>query len=365
MQKISVKVLPRPYVLMIDDGVLNQAGSLLRQEFPKRSRVVVVTVPRVRKLWGKALSDSLKKSNFAPIFVTLPDGERHKTIRTVEKAAEQLAQLGCDRQTVVVAFGGGVVGDTAGLMASLYMRGVDFVQIPTTLLAQVDASIGGKTGVSLRSGKNLIGTFHQPRMVLVDPEVLKTLPDREFQSGLYESLKCAAIGDAALFSAMEGKPAQELRNDADAVRKMIISSVKFKSKIVATDTHENDLRRVLNFGHTIGHALEAESAYRRFLHGEAVAWGMIAATRLAAATNRIDTHSARRIINAIRAVGPLPAITARGKNILQLLRADKKNADGLIHFVLPTRIGRVEIVNDVPETLIVAVIDDLRNSTEV
>ena len=365
MQKISVKVLPRPYVVIIDDGVLHQAGSLLRQGFPKRSRVVVVTVPRVRKLWGKALSDSLKKSKFAPTFVNMPDGERHKTILMVEKIAERLTQLGCDRQTIVVAFGGGVVGDSAGLLASLYMRGVDFVQIPTTLLAQVDASIGGKTAVNLRSGKNLIGTFHQPRMVIVDPKILKTLAVREFQSGLYESLKCAVIGDAALFSVMEGKPAKALRSDADAVRKIISRSIKFKSRIVATDTRENDLRRVLNFGHTIGHALETESAYRRFLHGEAVAWGMIAATRLAAATNRIDTHSARRIINAVRAVGPLPAITARGKNILQLLRADKKNAEGLIHFVLPTRIGQVEIVNDVPETLIVAVIDDLRNSTEV
>ncbi len=364
MERILVKVLPRPYNVMIDDGLLRQAGAMLRKEFPNRSRAIVVTVARVRKLWGKSLSDSLRKSKFDVTFVNMPDGEQYKRLGAVEKMAEQLAQMRCDRQTIVVAFGGGVIGDTAGLLASLYMRGLDFVQIPTTLLAQVDASIGGKTGVNLRTGKNLVGTFHQPRLVIVDTKVLETLSAREFQSGLYESLKGGIIGDPTLFAEMERKPAKSLRTDSDAMRRVITSSIKLKSKIVAKDTRESDLRRILNFGHTIGHALEAESAYRHFLHGEAVAWGMIAATRLAAATNRIDTHSARRIVNAVRAIGPLPALTAKGKNILQLLRADKKNSDGLVHFVLPTRIGHVEIVNDVPETLIVAVIDDLRGSAD-
>jgi 3-dehydroquinate synthase len=364
MQRILVKVLPQPYNVMINNGLLRQAGALLRKEFPKRSRVIVVTVDRVRKLWGKTLTDSLRKSKFDVTFVNMPDGEQYKKLHAVEKMAEQLAQLRCDRQTIVVAFGGGVVGDAAGLLASLYMRGVDFVQIPTTLLAQVDASIGGKTGVNLRSGKNLIGTFHQPRLVIIDTKLLDTLSAHEFQSGLYESLKGGIIGDPELFAEMEGKPAKALRTDPDTVRKIVTQSVNLKSKIVAKDTKERDLRRVLNFGHTIGHALEAESSYRRFLHGEAVAWGMIAATRLAAATNRIDTHTARRIVNAVQAVGPLPALSVKGKDVLQLLRADKKNSDGLIHFILPKRIGQVEIVNDVPETLIVAVIDDLRTSAD-
>jgi len=265
---------------------------------------------------------------------------------------------------VIIAFGGGVVGDTAGLLASLYMRGVDLVQIPTTLLAQVDASIGGKTGVDLKVGKNLVGTLHQPRLVLSDIDVLSTLSLRQFRAGLYESLKCGVIGDAGLFEDIESDKAAGLQRNSKSTGAIVAKSAKLKAQVVAADEREGGLRRILNFGHTIGHALETESGYRRFLHGEAVAWGMIAATRLAAATNRIDLFSARRIINAVHGIGPLPKVIANGKKILGLMRRDKKTSNGVIHFVLPTRIGKVTIANDIPDELIVVAVDELRKSPE-
>ncbi len=228
----------------------------------------------------------------------MPNGERHKKLATVEKLCEQLSRLGADRNSVVVAFGGGVVGDVAGLVASLYMRGVDLVQIPTTVLAQVDASIGGKTAVNLRAGKNLVGTFHHPRVVLIDPAVLSTLPEREFRAGLYEALKCGVIGKPELFLALENVDIKKLRRDPVKLEWIIAESVKLKAEVVSSDERENGLRRVLNLGHTIGHALEAQTGYRHFLHGEAVAWGMIASAKIASAVGLLEDSGASRIADA-------------------------------------------------------------------
>jgi len=362
MQKVTVNVPRQPYQVLIEAGLLRQAGNQLRKLFKDRRHCVVVTVPAVRRRWGRMLGSSLKAAKFDFAFLEMPDGERHKRLATVERLAEQLVRLGADRRSFIIAFGGGVVGDTAGLLASLYMRGVDVVQIPTTLLAQVDAAIGGKTGVDLKAGKNLLGTFNHPRIVLIDTDILSTLSAREFRAGLYESLKCGVIGNVRLFDEIENCKVGTLRRNAKSIESIVAQSVKLKAQIVSADEREGGLRRVLNFGHTIGHALETESDYRTFLHGEAVAWGMIAATRLAAATNRIDLFSARRIIDAVHGIGPLPSVTASGKKILRLVRADKKTSDGVIHFVLPMKIGRVEIANDIPDELIVAAVDELRES---
>jgi 3-dehydroquinate synthase len=253
-----------------------------------------------------------------------------------------------------------VVGDVTGLLASLYMRGLDVVQIPTTVLAQVDASIGGKTGVNLRAGKNLVGTFHHPRVVLIDPAVLATLPDREFRAGLYEALKCGVIGKPELFRALETVDVRELRRDAAKLEWVLAESVRLKAEVVASDERENGLRRVLNLGHTIGHALEAETMYRHFLHGEAVAWGMIAAARIAARVQRADNATSNRIADAVRRLGPLPRVEVKSRNILRLLKLDKKTRDGVVHFVLPREIGKVEIVNDVPESAVLEAMDELR-----
>ena len=372
MSRVTIALPPRPYDAVIENGLLQRSGATLRDLFgvifsvgagdspAKHQRLFVVTVPPVRREWGKKLVASLSAAGFTTRIVEMPNGERHKKLATVEKLSEQLSRLGADRNSVVVAFGGGVVGDVAGLVASLYMRGVDLIQIPTTVLAQVDASIGGKTGVNLRAGKNLIGTFHHPRVVLIDPAVLSTLSDREFRAGLYEALKCGVIGKPELFLALENIDTRKLRRDPAKLEWIIAESVRLKAEVVSSDERENGLRRVLNLGHTIGHALEAQTGYRHFLHGEAVAWGLIASARIASAVDLIENANASRITDAVRALGPLPKVQARSRDILRLLKSDKKTRNGIVHFVLPREIGKVEITNDVPEQVVIEAVDELR-----
>jgi 3-dehydroquinate synthase len=360
MTRVTIAVQPSPYDAIIEHGLLERLGERLREIVGDRLHLFIVTVPPVRRKWGKKFMKSLAAAGFKARLVEMSDGERHKRLATVEQLAEKLTRLGADRNAVIVAFGGGVVGDVAGLLASLYMRGVDVLQIPTTVQAQLDAAIGGKTGVNLSTGKNLLGTFHQPRVVLIDPAGLTTLPDREFRAGLYEALKCGVIGKPALFDCLEKVQLKALRGDAGAIGWVIAESVRLKAEVVSSDERENGLRRVLNFGHTIGHALEAESGYRRFLHGEAVAWGMIAAAHIAAATDRIDNDAARRICDAVLGLGKLPKVEARSRDIVRLLQGDKKTRKGVVHFVLPREIGKVEIANDVSEKVIVEAVNELR-----
>ena len=267
MAQVTIHVSPRPYQARIENGLLARAGALLAELLPQASSVFVVTVPPVRRRWGAKLVRSLVSAGFKPQIVQMPDGEPSKKLATIEALAERLVRLGADRKAVLIALGGGVVGDVTGLLASLYMRGVELVQIPTTVLAQVDASVGGKTAVNLGAGKNLLGTYHHPRVVLMDPEVLHTLSDRAFRSGLYEALKCGIIGDLDLFLRFEQKRDQILKRDPVEVEGLIAQSVKLKAEIVSADEQEGGLRRVLNLGHTIGHALEVEAGYRGLLHG--------------------------------------------------------------------------------------------------
>ena len=351
---------PRSYQAIIESGLLQRSGAHLREILGQRKQLFVVTVPPVRRKWGKTLMASLTAVGFAAKLLEMKDGEPYKKLATVEDLSEKLSRMGADREAVVIAFGGGVVGDVGGLLASLYMRGVDLVQIPTTVLAQVDASIGGKTGVNLRVGKNLLGTFHHPRVVLIDPAVLRTLPEREFRAGLFESLKCGVIGNPELFHRLQNLQIKKLRTDVASLEWMIAESVKLKAEVVSSDEREGGLRRVLNFGHTIGHALETETSYRQFLHGEAVAWGMIAATRIAAVMNKIDQAAASQIIDAVMSLGSLPRVEVRSRNIVQRLQADKKTRDGAVHFVLPQKIGKVEIVNNVPEDAVIQALNELR-----
>ena len=358
--QVTISVAPRPYQAIIESGLLQRAGVHLREILGQRRQLFVVTVPPVRRKWGKKLMASLTAAGFAAKLLEMKDGEPHKKLATVEELSEKLSRMGADREAVVVAFGGGVVGDVAGLLASLYMRGVDLVQIPTTVLAQVDASIGGKTGVNLRTGKNLLGSFHQPRVVLIDPAVLSSLPEREFRAGLFESLKCGVIGNPELFRRLQNIQIKKLRADSATLEWMIAESVKLKADVVSSDEREGGLRRVLNFGHTIGHALETETSYRRFLHGEAVAWGMIAATRIASLVNKIDQPAASQIIDAVLSLGPLPRVEVRSRNIVRRLQADKKTRDGAVHFVLPREIGKVEIVNNVADDAVIQALDELR-----
>jgi 3-dehydroquinate synthase len=279
----------------------------------------------------------------------------------VEQLAEQMVQAGADRKSLVVALGGGVVGDSAGFLAAIFLRGVPVVQIPTTLLAQVDASIGGKTGVNLRGGKNLVGAFHQPRTVLVDPDALSTLDDREFRAGLFESLKCGVIRDKALFEFMVRKSPQILKRDKAALQKIITESIRVKAQVVSADEKESDLRRILNFGHTVGHALEAATGYSHFLHGEAVAWGMIAAADIAGAAGICPQEVADQIKAAIQAYGPLPKVTCDSDAVLSRLSADKKTVAGAVHFVLPQKIGKVKITSGIPAEIIRRALEQIKS----
>jgi 3-dehydroquinate synthase len=356
---VEVKVA-QPYEVVIEQGALAHAGERLREMFGEKARFFVVTVAPVQKFWGAELARSLTVAGLTHTFFEMKDGERNKTISTVEDLAVKVIGKGADRKSVIIAFGGGVVGDVAGFLASIYMRGIDVVQIPTTLLAQVDASIGGKTGVDLKAGKNLLGTFHQPRVVISDPNVLATLDDRQFRAGLYESMKSGIIYSPELFRYMEDSRERILQRDMAALEYVITETARVKAAVVSQDEREDGLRRILNFGHTIGHALEAETSYRQFLHGEAVAWGMVAASMISAAMQKSDGETARRIISTVLAYATLPKVETRGKRIVRRLSTDKKTVNGMPHFVLPVEIGKVEIVSDVPDRAVVQAVDELR-----
>jgi 3-dehydroquinate synthase len=360
MTRVTVTVPGHSYEVLIASGLLAEAGARLREIWPGHRRVFVITVPVVRRKWGKQLLAPLKSAGFEPSVLEIPEGETQKRLSTVETLAEKLIKLGADRSAGIVAFGGGVVGDIAGFLASIYMRGIDFVQIPTTVVAQVDASIGGKTGVNLRSGKNLIGTFHQPRTVLIDPALLSTLPEREFRSGLYESLKCGVIGNPKLFRRFEENRQQLLKRDPQALERVITESVELKASIVSADEREGGLRRVLNFGHTIGHALEAETGYRRLLHGEAVGWGMIAATNIALSMQKTSSVTAGQIADAVLSLGPLPKVEVSSRKVLSRTQSDKKTRNGRVHFILPREVGKVEVVDNVPEQAVLEAVEEVK-----
>ncbi len=267
--------------------------------------------------------------------------------------------MGADRQSIVLALGGGVVGDVGGFLASIFMRGIPVVQIPTTLVAQVDSAIGGKTGVNLVSGKNLIGTFYQPLAVLADPEVLSTLPEREYRSGLFEAMKYGVIRNPQIFDLMESHREALLKRDMELLEQLIVECVKVKAEVVSADEREGGERRILNFGHTIGHALESATKYKHFLHGEAVGWGMVAATLISQSMNVCKPDTAQRITSLVAAYGTLPTVDVSGRRILKLLQADKKTMGGVPHFVLPVDVGRVEVVNNVPERVVIEAVHEI------
>lgn len=358
--RVPVRTKVHDYEVLIEQGVLRSAGNYIREVLPETRRLFTVTVPRVRRQHGKRLADSMVQAGIEHSIIEMPDGEHWKTLDTVEELAAKLVKLGADRESALLTFGGGVVGDVGGFLASIYMRGIPFVHLPTTLLAQVDASIGGKTGVNLDEGKNLLGTFQQPRMVLIDPEVLATLPEREFRSGLFEALKAGVISDPRIFEFMEQQRDRILRRDPGTLEWLISESVRVKANVVSEDEHEKGLRRILNFGHTIGHALEAETGYKQFLHGEAVAWGMIAATMVAVGMQRTDSATAQRLISTVLAYATLPKVDVKPRNILRRLARDKKTLNGKVHFVLPVEIGRVVIDTDVPERALLQAVEELR-----
>lgn len=345
VRTIQVNTALANYPVLVGSGLL---PSLYRR-LPKKSRVFVLTSPEIWALWSKRFLASFPKQE-RPSVLFLPAGETHKRLAQVERLATELAAAGADRASLLIAFGGGIVGDVGGFLAAIYMRGIDYIQMPSTLLSQVDSSVGGKTGTNLASGKNLIGSFHHPLKVFADIEVLKTLSDRELRAGLFESIKAGVIRDARLFGFMERNAASILKRDDKALEYVISASVRMKAEVVGIDERESGLRMILNFGHTVGHAIEAATHYRKLLHGEAVAWGMLAALQLGLMRGTVTAAQANRIEQTILAYGPLPPFKASATTLLEATTRDKKNRAGVRRFVLPAGIGSATVVEDVTDS---------------
>ncbi len=350
MPSFEVVTAQRTYRALVERGILARAGHYL----PERSgKLFVITTEDVWALHGQTLVEGL--AGHEHIVLYFRGGEDHKRLAEVERLTGEMIDRGGDRSSIVLAFGGGIVDDVAGFVAAVFMRGISVVQIPTTLLAQVDAGVGGKTGVNLLSGKNLVGAFHQPLVVLTDPDVLATLAEREYRAGIYEVIKCGVIRSAGLFELMSRSRAAVLSRAASAVEQMIAESVRIKAEVVSADERESDLRRILNFGHTFGHALEAETEYVRFLHGEAVAFGMKAAVHLANMSGLLAAGEAKSVNDVIDSYGPIPSLEGvSAERLVSRLASDKKTLQGKVHFVLPVGIGSVKIVSGIDETMLVA-----------
>jgi 3-dehydroquinate synthase len=341
------------YDAVVEPGILAR----LAEYIPRNAgRVFVTTNEDLWRLHGQRISSSLRAFEHHILF--FPPGEPAKRFGSVESAAEEMVHAGGDRASLVVAFGGGIVTDMGGFLAAIFMRGIPVIQIPTTLVAQVDAAVGGKTGVNLVAGKNLIGSFHQPLAVLIDPEVLLTLPDREYRAGLFEVVKHGVIASPHLYEFMRTHSAAVLAREPRALEYIISESVRIKAEVVSADEKEGGLRRILNFGHTFGHALEAETKYTHLLHGEAVGWGMTAAAHLARELGLIDGGVRDDLLDVVRLYGPIPDVSGiRAEALAGRLAKDKKTVKGKVHFVLPDRIGHVVVRADVDEPM---VLDSIR-----
>jgi 3-dehydroquinate synthase len=348
MPSFTVTTTASRYDAIVENGALSRLAEFI----PARAgRIFVVTTPDVWQLHGGAFASGMGKHSFQTLF--FPGGEANKRLTSVEVLAEEMLDKGGDRASVVIGFGGGIVTDLAGFLAAIFMRGVPFLSVPTTLLAQVDAGVGGKTGANLTSGKNLIGAFHQPLAVLSDTSVLATLPERELRAGLFEVLKCGIIRSEPLFRTMTGHSRLVLDRDPATLETLIAESVRIKCEVVSSDEKEMGVRKILNFGHTIGHAIEAETHYSRFLHGEAVGLGMKAAAWLSQLAGKLDQSTAREIVGAVELYGPIPsAADLAPERLLARLAKDKKTIRGSVHFVLATRIGATEIVSDLESGMV-------------
>lgn len=341
--RIDVATPSRSYAVTIGDGIINTLGSAL-DDVRAPARRFIVSSSVVWRFHGERISRALPGAGV----ILLPDGERFKHLQTVSRVYEELIRGNADRASTIVTFGGGVIGDVAGFAAATYLRGIALVHVPTTLLAQVDSAIGGKVGVNHASGKNMIGAFYQPHAVLIDPSLLGSLPRREFRAGLYEVVKYGMTSSAALFDRIAREEKAIFTRESEALVPIIAESCRIKAEVVAADEREAGPRRILNFGHTAGHALEAVTKYRRFRHGEAVAFGMIVAAELAFARGALAERDRRALGELIASLGPLPPIAdVSSAQMLEAMQHDKKIVAGTLHFVLPTSVGATAIVEDV------------------
>lgn len=351
MKELKVNLPHSSYQIRVGAGLLDEAATSLR-EADIGQGIVIITNPLVNKLYGQNLTERLTAAGFTTDVLEVPDGEEQKSLKTAEKLYEKLTALYADRQTSILALGGGVIGDLAGFIAATYMRGLPLVQMPTTLLAQVDSSIGGKVAVNQGGLKNNIGAFYQPKLVLSDTTALKTLPAEEFANGLAEVIKSAVLGDAGLFSFLEENMAKIQAQDEAALEEIVARSAGIKARVVMEDEKDQGLRNTLNFGHTIGHAVETASGLK-IRHGAAVAIGMLAAGDIANRLGVFDKKELGRLKKVIQAAGlPTEIASHKIKEMVEAIKHDKKIQSGKIRFVLPRAIGNVYITDKVDLPLV-------------
>jgi 3-dehydroquinate synthase len=359
MIEIPVNLGSRSYPILVGAAALGIVGPELAKRGVGR-KVVLVTDPAIARLHGEPVAHSLGQAGFDVARVLVPEGEEAKRLEVASGLWDRLLEVGCDRTSTVVAVGGGAVGDLAGFVAATYMRGMNFAQVPTTLLAQVDASIGGKTAIDHHRAKNLIGAFHQPRLVVVDPVTLTTLPEREFRSGLAEVIKHGIVLDASYFEDLEASISALLDRDLATLERVVAGSCRLKAGVVERDERETELRWVLNYGHTVGHAIEAATGFRRWAHGEAVSLGIAAEARLAERLCISDPATTERQLRLLDAVGlPVKGPDVEPEAVVEALSRDKKGRDGRVPFVFAPKIGSFRIVNEVPPGAVLQVLKEL------
>jgi 3-dehydroquinate synthase len=359
VKTVPVQLGNRSYLIKIAPGLVKRLGSECAK-LKLGARCAIVTDTNVGKCFAKPVFNSLANAGFFPFLIVVPAGETSKSLKTVQTCYDLLAGHRLERKSFIVALGGGVVGDLAGFVAATYLRGIPFVQVPTTLLSQVDSSVGGKTGVNLKSGKNLVGAFYQPRLVLCDLDTLKTLPEREFRAGLAEVIKYGIIYDSKLFAQIERNMPKLLKRDTKTLTSVIARCCEIKADVVGKDETESNLRSILNFGHTIGHAIENISGYGKYLHGEAIAIGQVAAAKISHEVLGLHQQDAGRIEDVFRNSGLPVRIkldSAKRRKLLEAMRLDKKVSDGEVKFVLAKQIGRVVWGQRVPQIQILQALD--------
>ena len=349
MEKIFVNLGAASYEIFIGENILSDVGNFAK----KFTKILIVTQEKIFDAHGQSLIDGLNSSGVKFDVATIPDGETSKNLREAEKLYTRAIEFGLDRKSAVIALGGGVVGDLAGFVAATYLRGVGLIQIPTTLLAQVDSSVGGKTAVNHALGKNLIGAFHQPRAVFIDLNCLKTLPEREIKSGLGEVVKYGVISDKNFFAYLESNVDKILRGDIEAMTHIVKRSCEIKAAVVAADEREGGLRRILNFGHTLAHAVEEQTHYEKFRHGEAVAIGMVGAAAISCELGKTSAENVERLKNLLNRFGMMTACAGLDADkIYAVTLRDKKTVGGKVNWVLMRDFGDVEICGDVSESVV-------------
>ncbi|MGM0501819.1 MAG: 3-dehydroquinate synthase [Bacillota bacterium] len=352
MEEIEVDLGERSYEIKIGENILENLGDYL-SELDIGNKVLLISNPLVDSLYGAEAAEAIRGAGFSVEKALIPDGEKYKSLATAEDLYDAAVEAGLDRSSSIVALGGGVVGDIAGFIAASYMRGINFIQVPTTVLAQVDSSVGGKVAVNHPQGKNLIGDFYQPKLVVADKKVLHTLEERELQAGLAEVIKYGVIWDQDFFSFLDDNQAEIMDLETEAIIKAVKTSCQIKAEVVEEDETEEGLRAILNYGHTIGHALEAVTEYQKYRHGEAVAIGMAAAARIAHKLDMISAQEVRMQEDLIADFGlPIKFKGLDHQKIIKALSKDKKVKNGVIRFILAERIGRVKILSNISQDII-------------